>query len=258
MRPLLSHSRNDVVVLAPARTTLPDIFRNKIQDLKHHDYLLAEMQRFRGKIYSSDGAIKASDLTEDGRHRMAVDERSWHVLSLDSDQRVCACLRYLDETEAESFDNLWIRNSALSRIAELGSRFRRVIETQVQAARRNHLGFGEVGGWAVAEEHRHTLEPVRIILATYALLRLLGDALGVATATIRHHSAAILRRIGLNALTECGEELPPYFDPQYGCLMEALQFDSRHPAPKYEAWVSKLVETLRAAPVIWRGQPMPL
>jgi hypothetical protein len=34
--------------------------------------------------------------------------------------------------------------------------------------------------------------------------------------------------------------------------MEALQFDSRHPRPKYEDWVSELAEDLAVAPVICR------
>jgi hypothetical protein len=117
------------------------------------------------------------------------------------------------------------------------------------------MWFGEVGGWAVAEEQRRTFEPLRIIPAAFGLLRLLGGALGVATATLRHESAPILRRIGLTSLVEDGQELPAYFDPHYGCQMEVLQFDSRRPAPKYEGWVSELSESLRTAPVICRAFP---
>jgi hypothetical protein len=117
-------------------------------------------------------------------------------------------------------------------------------------ARRLGMGFGEVGGWAVAEAYRCTVEPLRIILATYGLLRLLGGALGVATATFRHGSAPILQRIGLRSLAADGRELPPYFDAHYGCQMQVLQFDSRHPATKYENWVAELAEDLSEAPVI--------
>jgi hypothetical protein len=114
------------------------------------------------------------------------------------------------------------------------------------------MGFGEVGGWAVAEEHRCTVEPLRIVLATYGLGRMLGGAVGLVTATFRHDSAPILRRIGLKSLVSEGRELPRYFDPAYGCDMEVLQFDSRRPAAKYEDAVSALEEVLRTSPVFCR------
>jgi len=254
---LRSRAQTRLVVLAPSRVQAPGIFRNVEIDPSRHSYLMAEMQRLRGSVYSRDGAIGRSDLTADGRHVAPVDERSWHVLALDSNDRVCACLRYLDETRAAGFDDLWVRHAALSRVPVLRWRFRRAVEVGMRTARRMGMCFGEVGGWAVAEEHRCTFEPLRIILATYGLLRLLGGVIGVATATFRHDSAPILRRIGLTSLVEDGEELPPYFDPNYGCKMEVLQFDSRHPAPKYEDWVSQLAASLRIAPAICRERPRP-
>jgi hypothetical protein len=245
-------TQTSFVVLPPARLQAPSLFRNAEVDPVRHDALVAEMQRFRGMVYAGDGAVQKSDLTSDGRHKLAVDERSWHVLSLDRANRVSACLRYVDESRASDFDDLWIRHAALSRLPALGRKFRGAVESGMKLARRLGMGFGEVGGWAVAEAHRHTIEPLRIILATYGLLRLLGGALGVATATFRHGSAPILRRIGLTSLAAGGEELPPYFDPHYGCEMEVLQFDSRHPAAKYENWVAELAAALAMAPVICR------
>jgi hypothetical protein len=245
------------VVLPPARSQAPATFGNLEHDQHRHDALVSQMQHFRGMVYLRDGAVQKSDLTVDGRHKVPVDDRSWHVLVLDRKDQVCACLRYLDESRAGGFDDLWIRHAALSRLPRLGRKFRGAVESGMMQARREGMCFGEVGGWAVAEEHRCTTEPLRIILATYGLLRLLGGALGVATATFRHGSAPILRRIGLSSLTSDGQEMPPYFDPHYGCEMEVLQFDSRHPAPKYEGWVSDLAADLAGAPVICREAPKP-
>jgi len=248
-------SQTKFVVLPPARLQAPERFSNIDADQQRYDSLVSEMQRFRGMVYLRDGAVQKSDLTTDGRHKLTVDDRSWHVLSLDSEDRVCACLRYVDESSARGFDDLWIRHSALSRFPALGRKFRSAVESGMKSARRLGMGFGEVGGWAVAEAHRLTIEPLRIILATYGLLRLLGGALGVATATFRHGSAPILRRIGLSSLVSGGQEMPPYYDPQYGCDMEVLQFDSRSPAPKYENWVADLEQDLALAPVICRQAP---
>jgi hypothetical protein len=128
----------------------------------------------------------------------------------------------------------------------------------MQNARRFSLGFGEVGGWAVSENHRWTPESLRIVLATYGLLELLGSCAGVATATFRHHSATILQRIGLSTLRSDGEEIKPYYDPQYGCLMQILQFDSRSPNAKYRGWISELMSELAVAPVICRESRLPV
>jgi hypothetical protein len=114
------------------------------------------------------------------------------------------------------------------------------------------LGFGEVGGWAVAEEYRGTIEPVRIILATYALLELLGGCVGLATATFHHGSCCILQRLGLTRFQIEGQEMTPYFDPAYDCDMEMLEFDSRRPNPKYREWVAEYARELSVAPVFCR------
>jgi len=249
-------TQTQFVVLPPARlTTAPKYFRNVQSDSGHYEDLFAEMQRFRGRVYLSDGAVKPADLS-DGRHSVAIDEQSWHVLSLDSRGRICACLRYLDERGAAGFQDLWVRHSALAHSPEFAGRFRGAVESEMTRARQSHVGFGEVGGWAVDESHRWTLEPLRIILATYGLLQLHGGCTGVATATFRHSSAAILRRIGLSSLTYGGAPLPAYFDPNYGCHMEVLTFDSRFPNAKYRNSVEELSRILAASPVICRDRMM--
>ena len=251
---VLSRTRTQTrfVVLPPSKLAVPGIFRNVNFSNRRYDELFTAMQRFRGSVYLEDGAIQRTDLSSDGRHRVAIDEDSWHVLSLDSRGRVVACLRYLDETHASDFDDLWVKHAALSGCPKLGRKFRGVVEQRMHQARQMRVGFGEVGGWAVAEDHRWTLEPLRIILATYGLLEHLGGCAGVAPATFRHSSAMILRRIGLSTMGADEQELPPYYDPQYRCQMEVLQFDSRRPNPKYLAWVDELAALLTAAPVICR------
>ena len=221
-------------------TPLPRIFRNVETDTKRHDRLLASMQRLRGAAYVKDGAIGRDKLSADGRHALRVDEHSWHVLSVDRSGQVSSCLRFLDESNAVGFESLWIRQAGLVQCPEQGGRFRSAVEWEMARARQMRMGFGEVGGWAVAETHRRTLEPVGILLATYGLLELLGGCIGVATATFRHASSAILRKIGLSSLAAGGTELTPYFDPAYGCQMEVLRFDSRFPNSKYAGWVTEL------------------
>ncbi len=246
-----SRTQTEFAILPPSQFPVANIFQNVQTDRGRYDNLLAEMQRFRGRIYAGDGAIPASELTVDGRHKLAVDDHSWHVLSLDRDGRICACLRYLEETRAAGFDDLLVRHAPMAQSAR-GLEFRQAVELEMARAKQMRMGFGEVGGWAVAERYRGTFEPLRIILATYGLLELLGGCVGVATATFRHKSAMILRRIGLAPLTSGGADLPPFFDPHYDCQMELLRFDSRFPNPKYREAVRELSVSLISAPVIRR------
>jgi hypothetical protein len=248
---------------------MPEVFRNVDPSNRRHQQLLASMQRLRGSVYMADGAVRRSQLTADGRHKVNVDENSWHVLSLNASGEVVACLRFLEESHAPGFDALGVRHAALARCPHQGARFRQAVEREIENARTTSIGFGEVGGWAVREDHRWTPDSLRIVLATYALLELLGGCAGVATATFRHGSATMLRRIGLSILQTDGEEIPPYHDPQYGCLMQILRFDSRFPNPKYRAWIASLTADLLNSPVVcrenltsvfgrvWRGMDAP-
>lgn len=240
----------ELVILPPARTAPPKIFRNTELNRWRYERMLAEMQRLRGSVYLRDGAIQQDELTADGRHRLSVDEYSWHILLLDGAKRVTGCLRYLEERQASRFDELWIRQSALTDCPVWGRKFRRAVEHEMEQASRKQMSFGEVGGWAVAEERRGTVDPLRMVLATCGLFRLLGGCVGLATATVRHGSAAILRRIGLTPLTLNGQELPSYYDPQYRCQMEALRFDSDFPNVKYAKAIDELSDIMELMPLI--------
>jgi len=252
-----SRTRNQFVVLPPVGLRVPRVFRKIEFDDNRHSQLLAAMQRLRGKTYLEDGAIRPQDLTPDGRHQTAADQNAWHVISLNAEGKVGACLRYLDERDSSGFNGLWVSHAAIACCPSLGWKMRRAVEFKMQCARAMRIGFGSVGGWAAAREERRTMEPVAIILATYALLELLGGCIGLATATFRNRSSAILRKIGLNPLSWNGAELPAYFDPQYGCEMEVLEFDSAYPNPKYADDVDRLREQLSLSPVICRGAVSP-
>ena len=246
---VFSQTRTRFVVLAPSGLPVSRPFRNIQVDSGRYDELLADMQRFRGEVYLSDGALHASDLIN-GRHKLSIDIDSWHVLSLDSGGHIRACLRYLAHQNARGFDDLWVRDAALADCPRFGSPFRWAVEAEILHARKMKLGFGEVGGWAVAKAVRRTLEPLRVILTSYALGQLLGGCTGVATATSRHGSAGILRRIGLNPLQWDGAALPPYYDKRYGCQMEVLRFDTRSPNSRYQEAVTELSAALAESPVV--------
>ena len=246
----LAAQRTGFVILPPLGDAVPDTFKDVEVDDYRYGELLADMQRFRGATYLFDGAILPTQLSGDGRHILPIDKESWHVLTLKQEGNVCACLRFHEEVPAKRYHDLGIRSSAMAHCDIWGETLRKAVEIERFNAQEEVLRFGEVGGWAISTDRRNTAESLRIILATYGLLMLLGGSIGLATATCKHGSASILRRLGLSSLTVEGVQLPSYYDPDYRSEMEVLRFDSRTPSPKYVNWITELSSHLANAPVI--------
>ncbi len=251
--PLVSPSlvrTGSLVLLAPDASAVPDTFRSVDVDAARHASVLAGLQRLRGRAYLRDGAINRTQLNSDGCHVQSADDPSWHVVSLHPDGQVMACARFRVHDAMVAPESLGVWSSALARSSAWTHRLREAIEGDMRLARLRELVYAEVGGWAVAEEWRRTTQAATTALATYALAEALGGCIGITTATVRHCSSRILRKLGGRSLEIAGEELPPYFDPQYGCEMEILRFDSGAPGTKYDAQVARLTRQLRELPVI--------
>jgi hypothetical protein len=249
---------SEILILPPAGSRVPQQFRNVISSATAYQSILAQIQNFRGQIYLEDGAITRAELAADGRHVLPIDQRSWHVMSIEKNGEIGGCLRFLEESTDCRFEDLWLHKAALATSPSLGAKVRRAVEDEMARAREERLRFGEVGGWAVSKSRRGSLEALRIVLSTYGLLQLLGGCKGLATATVRHGSAGILRKIGLASLWAGDTQVPPYYEPQYGCLMEMLTFDSRRANGKFMDWIQELSSHLTTASVIWSGRPAPI
>ena len=239
-----------LIILAPAEGEVPDSFLQVEEDPDLHEKLLAEMQTLRGARYLKDGAITSPQLSDNGRHRLAVDEKSWHLLAVNKDGTVCGGARCRKTSNRIPFSELGVGASSLAQSDVWGMKLRTAVEADLELARRKDVAYIEFGGWAVAEEFCCTTEALRIALGAYSLSRNLGGCVGISAATRRHHSSTILRRIGGRPLTADGVELPPYYDPQYSCEMEMLRFDSSFPNPRYEVWIEEIRAHLLTAPVV--------
>lgn len=244
-----SHDRQ-LVLLAPGDGPISPVFRNQMEDPRRHAGFLSGLQRLRGSVYLADGAIRSEQTTMDGRHTLDIDDYSWHLLILDRQGQVTGCARYLAHPHYVSFDHLGVAQTPLADSPLWGRWIRQAVESHIDSANREGLGYVEVGGWALAEELRGTCAALHLALASYALAELLGSCLSIGTVTHRHASAAILRRIGGQMLTYGEVETPVYWDPRYECEMEILTFDSRKPNPKYAALLEELKSELRMSPVV--------
>ena len=208
------------------------------------------MQRMRGMLYLEEGALKPSQISSDGRHRLPVDDAAWHILALDQCGEVVGCARYMSHKNTASFPQLELSQSALAKSDQWGETLRIAVEADMQHARRLGLDYVEVGGWAISPKLRNTGHALRIALAAYGLARLLGGCVGVGTVTQRHLSSSILRKMGGHSLRAGGLEFPTYFDANYGCQMEVLRFESASPNPRFEGWIDELQNYLVTAQTI--------
>lgn len=215
-----------------------------------HSHLLGELQRFRGRVYFADGAVRAGDLDAWERHVQPADSRSWHLLTLGTMGRVIGCTRVRRHSMPVSWGQLAVRQAPVAQSDEWGFRVRSCVDAELRAARTAGFAYVEVGGWALAREIRSTSFALKTVLATYAWSELIGGALGITTATQRNDSAAILRRLGGRPLASDGKEVPPYYDDRYQCQMEVLRFDSRTPNLRYQGMLDEVRSQIATAPVI--------
>ena len=240
-----------MILLAPGGS-VPQFFHNVDHSPTDHQRLVREMQRLRGSIYVGDGALGREQLTADGLHDTTEDHKSWHLLMVDRARRVTGCAWYLQHPSDVRARDLRVRTSPLARMAEWRGRLWKGVEAELSRARAAQLNYAEVGGWAVSEQSRCTSEGLVLALAGYSLGRICGDCLGITTATVRHCSSSILRRLGGAPLRAEGGAIPSYYDPRYRCEMEILRFDSRRPNPKYNDLIERLREKMASVPVIAR------
>ncbi len=242
-------SARQYVLLAPSQGAAPEFEQASVDPSRHH-HLLAEAQRLRGRIYVQDGAIHRAELSADDRHIQAADERAWHLLTVDTTGSLVACIRYFAHEPDVKFSELSIAASSITRSAELGTRVRAAVETELDYARQRGVRYVELGGWAVSESLRCTTEAVRTLLTVYALSQVRGGAVGLTSATARHHSSSILRRIGGKPLKANGVEVSSYYDDYYACEMELLSFDSEFPNDRYASWIRDCRKVLPRIPVV--------
>jgi hypothetical protein len=245
-----------MVLIAPQDSEIGWHFQDVHVDPDRRRRLLYAMQRLRGSIYLHDGAIGPDDLSADGRHQTPEDERSWHLLMLDHRARVSACVWYMEHTTAAAFEQLRARHTPLAGHSQWGGPLWRAVESELAVARQQKLRYAEVGGWAVSSSSRCTSEGLLLALAAYSLGQIGNGTLGMTTATVRHSSSTILRRLGGSPLESNGERIPSYFDPRYKCQMEMLRFDSRRPSRKYASLIGHLKDKLAGVNVI-ATSPLP-
>ncbi len=228
-------------VLAPSRQEVPKSVTHDVLSSREHSQLMYDLQRLRGSAYRECEGMAAT-LLPDGRHWHRLDASSWHIVVQDADDDVVGCARY---RRISAFDELLCRKAVVATSNETGPIFKAEFEQQVANARKRGLHYGEAGGWAVSKEARCSTAAINIALMSFALAEWLGGGLGLTTATTRHHSSSILRRIGGTPLAG----FKPYFEPMFGDEIELLQFDIAKLEPRYLVKLEDMRARLLSTPI---------
>ena len=239
-------------LLAPSSVWFPA--QKCRRDAEAYGNLLGSLQKLRGRSYVRDGALQSWDLDSEGRHRMSDDERCWHFLLVDPSDDVIGCARFLLHSLDATYDQLRVSQSPLASDSVWGSKLRRLTERALRQARQERIGYAELGGWAITEEHRNTKAALEILIGSYAWAELVGHCICSCTATVRNNSSSILKRMGACSLVHEGETLPFYFDAQYGCNMELLGFDSRRLPSRFAPLLKEIRPKLEASVLIQSGK----
>jgi hypothetical protein len=181
---------------------------------------------------------------------MPGDDDSWHFVRLGNDGNIRGCARVMVHTRHTSFAEMRVASSALARHPEWGRSLRLAVESDLAMARERGMTVVEPGGWVLDETLHGTSEGISIALSTLAWGQLVGNCLGYVTATVRHRSASMLRRLGAESLYAGDDEIPSYYDDRYGCDMELLRIQTPAAYSRFENRISCLQNFLSGVPVL--------
>jgi hypothetical protein len=229
--------------LAPSRSQVPPGHSRTHVDERLHSKLIFDTQVVRGLALQEYGTV-GTKLLPDGRHYQPIDQECWHVLLQNTAGSVLGCARY--RPIKGGFAQLAASQSPLAYSDRYGPMLKSAVENQIVSAGTRNVHYGEAGAWALRREVRGTAAAVNIALMTFVLVEHLGGGVGITTATRLYHSASILRRLGGRRLAD----LPAYYEPKYGSVIEILHFSSENLDSRYAARFGKLRSQIAHTPVI--------
>jgi hypothetical protein len=230
-------------LLAPSRGEVPQGHRKARVDGHLHSKLIFDTQLVRGLALQEYGSV-GTKLLPDGRHYQAIDRECWHVLLQNNSGSVLGCARY--RPIRGGFTQLAASQSPLAYSDRYGPMLKSAVETQIVNAGTRNVHYGEAGAWALRREVRGTTAAINIALMTFVLAEYLGGGVGITTATRLYHSASILRRLGGRRLAD----LPAYYEPKYGSVIEILHFSSDNVDSRYAGRLERLRSQFLQTPVV--------
>jgi hypothetical protein len=240
---MISTDKLHFKILAPTFSGVPRHFKHPRVDRRTHNDLIFGIQLLRGLALRECGQM-STQLLSDGRHFQQADFESWHVLLLNGEDRLLGCARY--RPLKGGVEEFGASHSALAQSHHYGPMLKSAMERLISNVKTRDKQYGEAGGWALRPEVRGSTAAVNVALMTFALAEHLDAGLALTTATTNHHSSSILCRIGANRVAE----LPAYYEPKYGSMIELLHFNLPNENPRYATKLGKIRTQTLEVPVI--------
>jgi hypothetical protein len=245
-----SSNSSSFVLLAPSDGVVPAAFQSVWRDQAEYNRVLTQMQKMRGRVALAEGAVLEKDLRPGRRHEMAGDTESWHIIKVRGEGQMLGCARILVHPERAPYSSLRLSRSPLATHHHWSDRIRQSVEEDMRRARQARLRVVEPGGWVVEEPLKFKADAISIALSAFAWSQLAGGCLAYVTATVKHKSSAILRRLGGDSIRFEGQEMPRYYDPEYRTEMELVRLETRSLNSRFESTMAPLRELLAESPVI--------
>ncbi|CCH55849.1 hypothetical protein BN8_05140 [Fibrisoma limi BUZ 3] len=229
-------------LIAPASGFVPDALAHHF--LPDPEPAIADIQRFRGRIYAQDSAIPLSALDSLGRHRSEVDYRSWHIVARDAQGQISGVLRlpiYPIDTPIESL----LLNQTLERMQpEQRHLYRYVLQRFIdRSVTAGYPCVAEPGGWAVDRTRCGRQTGINLVTTGWAIGEYYGHYVAASTVTVKHHAADLLKLMGgFNELA--GTPNARFHDPYFRCDIELVFFYSDKVSGRFGEMVEKIKEDL--------------
>lgn len=227
-REWLASAPERCLILSPTATRQPGLAEPRVS-LPEHRAWLENAQRMRANRYRQDGAVTDRDLVH-GRWISPEDTHAYQLLVCDKFGMVIGSMWYADDPSP----NLRELHCYHPTTAD-------ALEGVRRQARRDGIGFTEMGGWAATTARANLL----LLLLTGVFHRARTPSLAAVIITTRHKANCIIRTMGGTS-----PAVAPYWDDRFQCEMELLVIDSRVRNSAYEAEVEALAAVLSQIPVI--------
>ncbi|TLD71741.1 hypothetical protein FEM03_06270 [Phragmitibacter flavus] len=209
-----------------------------------HESSLMEIRRFRGSMCLSNGLVPPEAVDATGCHFLACDSVNHHLMMVQSNGRLAACLRVRMHPVGTTASGLRMFESI--RRFPPSSHGSSVINDLILQARQQQLGVAELGGWVMSPERRDCKGAALLPIIAWALVQQLGGALMLEHADASGETPAILRGLG-QPLSYLGQRIAPVPNTHYGRPMEVLGAFSNQPPDPLQRILDSLTELISSA-----------
>ncbi|QHT65244.1 hypothetical protein GXP67_00420 [Rhodocytophaga rosea] len=230
----------NLTLVAPLEGQEMNVWPFTFKKTSEYEVIIAELQRFRGRIYRQDNLIPASALDVTGRFYSPVDYRSWHIIARNQEGEMRGVLRLALHKRNIAVEELHLY-PVLERMKPSHKKLHSdALQAFINQAAANHAFIGEPGGWAVDTTRCVSNTGLFLVASAWALQQIVGWP-AIANANVNHKAADLLKLMGgINNLPD--SKLSRFYDPYYRSHVEIILFSPQLVSPRFR----KLIHTLKS------------